>query len=85
MRRVFDVDILRCPRCDHRLVILAAINDPFVAQKILRHLGLSADGPRVAPARGPPEPELDFDIEPDPQFECDDDIERDEEIDLDAP
>ena len=40
--------------------VLAAINDPGIAQKILRHLGLPTDGPRCAPARAPPELELDL-------------------------
>jgi hypothetical protein len=43
----------------------SAANDPPVAQKILRHLGLPTEGPRCAPARGPPEPEFDFDIDQD--------------------
>ena len=40
--------------------VLAAINDPGIAQKILRHLGLPTDTPRCAPARAPPEMLLDF-------------------------
>lgn len=45
--------------------VLCAINDRRVAEKILGHLGLPVEGPRCAPARGPPEPEFDFDIDQD--------------------
>ena len=63
--------------------VLAAINDPGVAQKILRHLGLPTEGPRCAPARAPPEMELDFDGNAD--FEADaDDGDPDDGFDPDA-
>ena len=86
LRRVFPLDVLRCPRCDGRMVVLAAINDPRVAQKILRHLGLPTAGPVCAPARAPPEldfgDDADFDdaeVDADPDF--DDDI---DDADIDA-
>jgi len=68
LRRAFQIDVLRCPRCEGRMKVLAAINDPEVAQKILRHLGLPAEPPSCAPARAPPELELfdDADFEADP-------------------
>jgi hypothetical protein len=53
--------------------VLCAVNAPPVAQKILRHLGLPTEGPRCAPARGPPEPEFDFDIDQDTEPWSDDD------------
>jgi hypothetical protein len=53
--------------------VLCAVNDPPVVQKILRHLGLPTEGPRCAPARGPPEPEFDFDIDQDTEPWGDDD------------
>ena len=31
LSRVFQVDVLRCPRCKGRMVVLAAINDPVIA------------------------------------------------------
>src|SRR6266516_1625539 len=36
----FAVDVLECPRCGSRMRILAAIEDPSVAGKILDCLGL---------------------------------------------
>ena len=36
----FKVDVLRCPRCDGRLAIIAFITDVIVVHKILAHLKL---------------------------------------------
>jgi len=46
LKRVFDIDIERCPNCGSALKIIAAIEDPPVIVKILAHLGL--------PTRAPP-------------------------------
>lgn len=81
LRRVFQIDILQCPRCQGRMKVLAAINDPGVAQKILRHLGLPIEGPRCAPARAPPELELDFDA--DAGFNADADFEAEADVGID--
>lgn len=51
LRRVFSIDVLRCPRCSTAMVILALISDPPVITKILRHLGLSTEPPPLSPAR----------------------------------
>ena len=47
MRRAFDLDVLRCPRCAGRMQLIATIQDPAVIQRILVHLGLpgARDGP----------------------------------------
>ncbi len=42
--------------------VIAHIEYPEVAARILRPLGLPADPPRLEPARGPPEPEPSFDL-----------------------
>jgi hypothetical protein len=39
MRRVFDLDVLPCPRCGGRLQVIAAVQDPLAVQAILAHLG----------------------------------------------
>src|SRR5437867_8896960 len=49
--RVFALNVLECPRCRSRMRILAAIEDPVVARKILDCLGLPSRAPPVAPAR----------------------------------
>jgi len=47
----FALDVLECPRCGGRMRILAAIEDPSVARKILDCLGLPSRPPPLAPAR----------------------------------
>jgi len=51
MRRAFDLDVLRCPRCSGRMQLIATIDDPAVIQRILAHLGRlhPADSPGPAP------------------------------------
>ena len=48
MKRSWGLDALKCPRCDGRMELIATIEDPLIAQRILTHLGL--------PTRGPPRP-----------------------------
>ena len=40
MRRTFDLDVPRCPRCAGRMQLNATIDEPDVIQRILAHLGL---------------------------------------------
>lgn len=54
MRRAFAVDVLACPRCGGRLRLIALIEAPAVARRILRHLGLPIEVPPLAPPRAPP-------------------------------
>ena len=51
LKRVFEIDIERCPRCGGRLKIIAAIVDPQVIIQILTHLGFPARAPPRSPAR----------------------------------
>ena len=52
MRRVFEIDVLRCPRCEASpMRILAVIHPPTTTQAILNSLGLPARAPPIAPAR----------------------------------
>src|SRR4051794_36233023 len=46
LRRSRGIDCLACTRCGSRIELIAAAEDPSVAERILRHLGL--------PARPPP-------------------------------
>lgn len=48
LQRVFEVDVLCCPRCGGRMRILSAITDPDVARRILEWL----DVPSRAPPQG---------------------------------
>ncbi len=54
MRRVFDLDVLECPRCGGRMSVIATIEAADVLRKILGHLGLPTDPPTPLPARPPP-------------------------------
>ena len=50
LQRVFDIDALACPRCGCTLRLIAAIEDPAVAHRILECLGLPARAPPLEPA-----------------------------------
>ena len=50
LQRVFEIDALRCPHCGSTLRLVAAIEDPAVARKILECLALPARAPPPEPA-----------------------------------
>jgi hypothetical protein len=50
MARIFELDVLACPRCGAKMRILAAIIAPDAIRKILSCLGLPTRAPPVAPA-----------------------------------
>ena len=50
MRRVFEIDVLECPRCGGRMRILCAIHPPDAIRKILDCLGLPSRPPPIASA-----------------------------------
>jgi hypothetical protein len=50
LQRVFELNALRCPRCGARMRLLAAIEEPEVARKILECLDLPARAPPLLPA-----------------------------------
>ena len=58
LARVFAVDVLTCAHCGGERRIVAAITEPDVAARILTHLDLPTDVPKLAPARAPPQTEL---------------------------
>ena len=47
--RVWHVDPLRCPVCKNPMRVIAAIDDPRVVARILRHLGIWHDPPPSPP------------------------------------
>jgi hypothetical protein len=51
LKRVFELDVLACPRCGGRMRILCAINSQPAIQKILACLGLPSRAPPIAPAK----------------------------------
>jgi hypothetical protein len=50
LKRVFEIDVLKCPRCGGRMRILAAINPPEAIHRILDCLGLPTRPPPIAAA-----------------------------------
>lgn len=61
LKRVFQIDLTECPDCGGEVKLIAVIMERKVVRKILDHLGLPSEPPRVTPARGPPEGEqMDF-------------------------
>ena len=49
--RVFATDVFECPHCGGRRKLIALISDGVVVPKILDHLGLPTEPPKLAPAR----------------------------------
>ena len=45
MERVYGSQVLRCPRCNSTLRLIALVTAPFVINSILEHIGLTT-GPR---------------------------------------
>ncbi len=77
LQRVFGIDALRCPRCGSTLRVIAAIEDPAIARRILECLELPARAPPLEPASGldaSPEPaapdeEAGWDFDQRPTYE----------------
>jgi hypothetical protein len=60
MLRVFANDVLVCGNCGGPRRVLTFLTDPLVVRRILRHLDLPDEPPRIQPARAPPQQELAF-------------------------
>ena len=61
LARIHDDRPLQCPRCGGPTRIIAFILERLAIERILRHIGEEAEPPEVLPARGPRQPELEFD------------------------
>jgi len=60
LARVFALDVTVYPACGGRLQWVAALTDPDSIRTYLTGIGLSAEPPAIAPARPPPQRELDL-------------------------
>ena len=59
LKRVFAIDIEVCRRCGGQLRVIASIEDPPVIERILEHLGHTAEPVDPAnPSRAPPQGDL---------------------------
>ena len=45
MRRVFELDVLECPKCGGRMEMIAVITEPSTIKKILTSVGFPGDSP----------------------------------------
>ena len=61
LKRVWDIEALKCPKCGGRMKVISMIEQPSVIMRILKHLDLWED------PRPPPEP-LELVCEPDAEF-----------------
>jgi len=52
--RIYEVFPLLCPMCGGQMRIIAFITFSADIYKILEHIGVDPEAPRIAPARGPP-------------------------------
>jgi hypothetical protein len=73
LQRVFEIDALRCCHCGSTMRLIAAIEDPQIARRILECLKLPARAPPLGDAIGVPEdpacPEDDWFYDPSPTFD----------------
>jgi len=52
--RIYEVFPLICPHCSGPMRIIAFITFSADIHKILEHIGVDSEAPRITPARGPP-------------------------------
>jgi hypothetical protein len=52
--RIYEVLPLLCPTCGGQMRIIAFITFSADIHKILEHIGVDPEAPRITPARGPP-------------------------------
>ena len=52
--RIYEVFPLLCPMCGGQMRLIAFITEGTQIRKILDHIGVDVEPPRITPARGPP-------------------------------
>ena len=60
IKKIWEVDVLLCPRCNGSMKIISFITEDFVIKQILKHLGLW----RQKPSRSPPPKTVELIYEP---------------------
>jgi len=60
LKRVFNIDIQTCSKCDGTVNVIACIEDPVVIEKILTHLNLNTPAVQapLPNSRAPPQTAL---------------------------
>ena len=61
LARIYECLPLRCERCGQPMRIIAFVLDPSVIERVLGHIGEPTVPPVTAPARSPPQAEMEFD------------------------
>ena len=61
LARTFGLELERCSICGGKMKVVAAVTDPASIQRYLEGTGHSPIIPGIAPARPPPQGEIDFD------------------------
>ena len=54
LARTFAMDVLACPTCQGRMMLLALVKDPASIARYLAAAGEATEVPRRSPGRGPP-------------------------------
>ena len=62
MKHSFGLDVLKCPRCDGWLQLVAVLHDREEVRRLLEHLYLWSEPKPLHPARGPPDAHQTFDF-----------------------
>ena len=52
--RIYEVFPLLCPMCGGQMRLIAFITEGAQIRRVLEHIGVASEPPRIAPARGPP-------------------------------
>ena len=60
LARTFGLKLERCSKCGGEMKIVAAVTDPSSIRRYLEGTGQSASIPEIAPARAPPQLEMDY-------------------------
>lgn len=55
LKRSFAIDIMKCSACGGQMRLISHIEEPIVIARILGHLGLPQESPKIYPARAPPQ------------------------------
>lgn len=59
LARIFQIE-MKCAHCGSKMKIVAAVTDPNSIRHYLEGTGQSAEIPTLAPARAPPQIEMDY-------------------------
>jgi len=63
MKRVFGVDVLKCPTCSETMRVISTLLDYSVVKPFLRSVKHPDEPPKPSSARAPPEENSDFDFD----------------------